>query len=45
MKKVISVLLLLVWVVTLSACNTMAGVGEDIQSAGEKLEDAAKKNR
>ncbi len=27
----------------LSACNTVKGVGQDIQKAGEKLEDAAKK--
>jgi len=29
----------------LSACNTMEGAGEDIQSAGEELEDAANKNK
>lgn len=27
----------------LAGCNTMAGVGKDVQKAGEKLEDAAKK--
>jgi len=27
----------------LSACNTVKGVGQDIQKAGEKIEDAAKK--
>jgi predicted small secreted protein len=26
----------------LSACNTVAGVGKDMQKAGEKVEDAAK---
>lgn len=26
---------------TLSACNTMAGVGKDVQKAGEKVEDKA----
>ena len=26
---------------TLSACNTVKGVGKDIQKAGEVLEDAA----
>lgn len=25
----------------LSACNTMEGVGKDIQKAGERIEDAA----
>ncbi len=29
--------------VLLSACNTMAGAGQDVQKAGEKIEDAAKK--
>ena len=29
----------------LSACNTMEGAGEGIQSAGEELEDAANKNK
>ncbi|MBA4256586.1 MAG: entericidin [Polaromonas sp.] len=28
---------------TLSACNTVKGVGQDIQKAGEKIEGAAKK--
>ena len=25
----------------LSACNTVAGVGKDVQSGGEKVQDAA----
>jgi predicted small secreted protein len=27
----------------LAGCNTVKGVGQDIQKAGEKIEDAAKK--
>jgi predicted small secreted protein len=27
----------------LTACNTVKGVGQDIQKAGEKIEDVAKK--
>ena len=27
----------------LAGCNTVKGVGQDVQKAGEKLEDAAKK--
>lgn len=27
----------------LSACNTVKGMGQDLQKAGEKIEDAAKK--
>jgi entericidin B len=38
MKK----LLLLLAVLALSACQTMAGLGKDIQKGGEKLEKAAK---
>lgn len=45
MKKLMSLVLVSLFVLGLSGCNTMAGVGEDIQSAGEKLEEAAKKNR
>jgi predicted small secreted protein len=27
----------------LTGCNTVKGVGQDLQKAGEKIEDAAKK--
>jgi predicted small secreted protein len=27
----------------LAGCNTMAGLGKDVKTAGEKIEDAAKK--
>jgi predicted small secreted protein len=27
----------------LSACNTISGVGKDVQKAGEKVEEAASK--
>jgi predicted small secreted protein len=27
----------------LAGCNTVKGVGQDIEKAGEKIEDAAKK--
>ncbi len=29
----------------LSACNTMEGLGQDIQKGGEKLEKSADKNK
>ena len=29
----------------LSGCNTMSGVGEDMQSAGDAIEDSAEKNK
>jgi predicted small secreted protein len=41
--KTLTVMLALSIVVTLSGCNTVKGVGQDLQKAGEKIEDAAKK--
>jgi entericidin B len=29
----------------LAACNTMAGLGEDIQRGGQKLEDKAERSK
>lgn len=34
---------LLVAVAALTACNTMQGVGKDVKKAGESLENAAKR--
>jgi entericidin B len=42
MKKFVSVLLLASIVLALTACNTIEGVGKDVQKAGEAVEDAAK---
>ena len=42
MKRIIALTLLSLFSASmLSACNTMAGAGEDIQKAGEKVEDKA----
>lgn len=42
MKRLIALMLISLFSLgTLSACNTMAGVGEDIEAAGEKIEDKA----
>ena len=41
MKKL--VLIAATLVVVLSGCNTINGLGKDIQKAGESIEDAAKK--
>jgi predicted small secreted protein len=43
MKKVISSLALLAVFTLFAGCNTVAGVGKDIQKAGDVIEDAAKK--
>ena len=37
------IVLMLLAAFALSACNTIAGVGKDVQRAGEVVEDAAKK--
>jgi predicted small secreted protein len=29
----------------ISACNTMEGLGQDVQKGGEKIEDSADKNK
>ncbi len=42
MKK-LSLLVITLVLLSLSGCNTLRGIGQDIQKAGETLEDAAKK--
>ena len=42
MKTLVSVLIV-AFAFMLSGCNTVRGVGQDLQKAGEKIEDAAKK--
>lgn len=42
MKRIVALTLLSLFSVSmLSACNTMAGAGKDIQKAGEKVEKKA----
>ena len=41
--KLISVLMAAAF--TLGACNTMGGLGEDIQSGGKALENEAERNK
>ncbi|MFT4171632.1 MAG: entericidin A/B family lipoprotein [Rhodocyclaceae bacterium] len=43
MKKVVYVLACMIAVVTLSACNTVAGFGKDVEHAGEAMQRGAKK--
>lgn len=40
-KFVFAVLISVASLLALSGCNTIEGVGKDIQKAGERLEDAA----
>lgn len=42
MKRLTALMLLALFSsASLSACNTMEGVGEDVQKVGEKVEDKA----
>ncbi len=43
MTKLLLIALGIVALVGLSACNTMRGLGQDVQKAGSAIEDAAKK--
>ena len=45
MTNLCKIFLALALVSSITACNTMAGAGQDIQKGGEKLEDAADKNK
>ncbi len=42
MNKFIAFLAMLA-ITVLAGCNTVAGVGKDVQKVGEKVEDVAKK--
>ncbi len=42
--KSLTTLMLMASFLLLSACNTVKGVGQDIQKAGTAIEGAAKKN-
>lgn len=39
--KILSVMILLIVMFGLTACNTMAGIGKDIQQGGEAIERSA----
>ncbi len=41
--KTFTTALMVLGLVCLAGCNTIQGVGKDVQKAGEKIEDAAKK--
>lgn len=42
MKRLITLMLISMFTMgTLTACNTMAGAGKDVQKVGEKVEDKA----
>ncbi len=41
MKRTVAILLAAAWL--LAGCNTIEGLGKDIRTGGEKIEEAAKK--
>jgi entericidin B len=43
MKKLIALMLGAAFI--LAGCNTMAGLGEDTQAVGKKLENSAERNK
>jgi len=43
MKKIISVLSMMMFAFSLSACNTMKGLGQDVERGGEKVQGAAER--
>ncbi len=43
MPRTSPLLLLLAVAVLLGGCNTVRGIGQDLQRAGEKIEESAKK--
>ena len=43
-RKILRGLVLAAFAASLVACNTVKGVGKDLQKAGEKLEDSAEKH-
>jgi entericidin B len=43
MKRTLVLLAVLLGILAAAGCNTMEGLGRDIETAGDKLENAAKK--
>lgn len=43
--KSIAVFLMLCFTLALTACNTMEGIGKDVEAAGDALENSAKDNK
>jgi len=43
MKKTFALMIAVLGLVALTGCNTVAGIGKDVQKGGQVLQDAAKK--
>jgi len=44
MRKAILTVVAICYAISLAACHTMAGAGEDIQEAGHKLQKSAERH-
>ncbi len=44
LNKFITAVFAALFVIVLAGCNTMAGLGEDVQKVGGKVRDAATRN-
>ena len=45
MKRIVCAILGAAFLTVLAGCNTMAGIGEDTQAAGKKIENSADRNK
>ncbi len=45
MRRLITAVTFIALSAMITACNTMAGAGEDMQQGGQKLENSADKNK
>ncbi|MBE7522502.1 MAG: entericidin A/B family lipoprotein [Burkholderiales bacterium] len=45
MERIVSLVALALFVLTLAGCNTMAGIGKDVKAGGQALETAAEKSK
>ena len=43
MNRIFGTVLLTAFALSVAGCNTVKGVGQDVQKVGEKIEDAARK--
>ena len=45
MKRFIAAIMGAAFMAVLAGCNTMEGIGEDVQAGGQKLERSAERNK
>lgn len=43
MNKILGLITTFAFVITITGCNTVQGIGKDVQKAGEVVQEAAKK--